>query len=332
MKSSINVAVIGTGYWGKNHVRVYKGLESLGIVKFQKICDVDPVNGQKVADQYHLESTEDYKEILKDQDIDAVSLCTPNDTHYQLGLEFLRAGKHVLIEKPLTLTSKEAEKLAGFAEAENLILMAGHIFRFNPLVRRLKDELEKGALGDAYLLVANRTGLFIPRRECGVIMDLAIHDIDIALYLLDEQLPRKVRAIGGSFWGKKFEEAAFVALDFGEMTCYIFSSWLFPNRVRENWVMGSKGELHVDYANEKMLMFEKRITANANCSLQIHDGPCKELQVEKREPLELELTHFVEHAKKNQQTEVDGYVASKVIKVCEIAVKSLCKQQTMIVT
>lgn len=331
MKSSIGVAVIGTGYWGKNHVRVYKSLENSGTIRFKKICDANPIARKKIAQQYHLESTGNYKEILNDPEIDAVSICTPNDTHYKLGMEFLKAGKNLLIEKPLALTFEEAEQLTEFAEKEKLILMVGHVFRFNPLVRKLKEELKKGTLGNIYLLAANRTCLFAPKRECGVIIDLAIHDVDITLYLLDEKLPRKIHATGSSFLSKKFEETAFIALDFGDTTSYIFSSWLFPNKVRETWTIGSKAGLHLDYVSEKMRMFKDIIIPNAHSGFEVQTGPCKEFSVEKQEPLKLELTRFVENVKRDQQPEVDGHIASRVIKVCQIAAKSLVKQRPLVV-
>jgi len=331
MKSSINVAVVGTGYWGKNHVRIYKSLEDSGTIRFKRICDANAVTRQKIAEQYRLESTGNYKEILNDPEIDAVSLCTPNDTHYKLGMEFLKAGKNLLIEKPLALTFEEAEQLTKFAEKEKLILMVGHVFRFNPLVRKLKEEFTKGSLGDVYLLAANRTCLYPPKRECGVIIDLAIHDIDITLYLLDEKLPKKIHATGGSFLGKKFEETAFIALDFDGITSYIFASWLFPNKVRETWVIGNKAEVHLDYVSEKMRMFEDVIIPNAYSEFEVQNGPCKEFFFEKQEPLKLELTHFVESVKRHQQPEVDGHIASRVIKVCEIATKSLLKQRPLVV-
>ncbi len=331
MKSTINVAVIGTGYWGKNHVRVFKSLETAGIVKFEKICDANHEICKRITDQYYLESTENYKEILNNEKIDAVSICTPNNTHYKLGLEFLKAGKHLLIEKPLALTFKEAQRLARFAEKEDLILMAGHVFRFNPLVRKLKEELTKGTLGDVYFIVGNRTCLFIPKNECGVIIDLAIHDVDISLFLFDETLPMRVQAVGGSFLRKKFEEVAFVTLDFGSIKNYIFSSWLHPKKVRETWVIGSEGEIHADYVSKKIRMFEKRICSDdAHSKFKIHEGPCRELDIENEEPLKLELTHFVDCVKRNKQPDVDGYVASRVIKVCEIAIKSLQKQRVMV--
>ena len=331
MNATINVAVVGTGYWGQNHVKVYKRLDTQGILRFKKICDANSAISKKIADQYGVASTQSFDEILNDPEIDAVSLCTPNDTHYKLGFEILKAGKNVLIEKPLALSSEEAETLAKIADAQNLVLMPGHIFRFNPLVRKIKEEISKGVIGEPYSLDARRTCLLVPKSECGVILDLAIHDIDIDLYLFDETLPRRVHAIGASPLRNRFEETAFISLDFDGVTSQIFSSWLFPNKLREAWIMGSKGTSYVDFVSERMLMFERRIAANAQSKLEIRDGPCKEVNVERKESLELELTHFVSCVRDNKKPEVDGHIAANVVKVCEAALQSLRNHSTVVV-
>ena len=129
------IGVIGTGYWGKNHVRTYSELVSEGIIDEVKICDINEKRARELGNAFNIDYLTDYKELIRDPKIDAVSIVTPSPTHYQLAKEFMEAGKDVLVEKPMTMDSVEAEKLVQIGRDTGQILMVGHIFRHHPAVR-----------------------------------------------------------------------------------------------------------------------------------------------------------------------------------------------------
>ena len=202
----LNVGVIGAGVWGKNHIRIFSEVEDANLVK---IADLNEKNMNGMSNTFKIKTTTDYKEILNDSEIEAVSICTPASTHYKIIKEALESGKHVLVEKPLTLNSKEGEELVELAKNKNKILMVGHIFRFNPGVLRLKEEIKKGTFGKIYFMYGSRMGLMTPRDDCGVVFDFALHDIDTFCFLLDDQ-PIEVNTVTNSYTKSKFEDVGFI--------------------------------------------------------------------------------------------------------------------------
>lgn len=233
----VKVGVIGYGYWGPNLTRNFYELPAAELVA---LADLKEDRRKQARSKYpQLITTEDYHELF-DLGLDAVVVSTPPGTHYRIARECLEHNLHVLVEKPMTLKSQEAEELIQVAEAKNLILMVGHTFEYNSAVLALKQLIESGELGKIYYVDAARLNLGLFQRDSNVLWDLAPHDISTLLYLLG-QMPVSISAKG---WCCIFEDVcdvAYVNLTFpGNIPAFIHVSWLDPCKVRRITVVGSK--------------------------------------------------------------------------------------------
>jgi len=315
----VNIAVIGTGVWGKNHVRVCSEIEECNLVK---ICDLREGYLKEVGDRFKINTTRDYKEILADKNIVAVDICTPASTHYKIVKEALEAGKHVHVEKPIALTSKEGEELRAIAENQKRILMVGHLFRFNTGILKLKEEIHKGTLGNIRFMQSTRVGLMIPKPDCGVIFDYALHDIDVFCFLLG-QYPTEVRAFAGNYLERDFEDFGFLNFEYKNgVKASAFVSWLMPEKIRELWIVGDKKSARLDYSTQEISLFDKAIEKKENL-LSVKDGSKENLDFVKKEPLKEEIRHFINCIKTGKKPNVSAETAVNVVKVIEAVHKSI---------
>lgn len=324
----VSISVIGAGRWGKNHIRVLNELPETDLVK---ICDLE----QKVLDElkrvYKVETTTDFRDVLYDSSIDAVSICTPLSSHYILAKECLKHGKHVFVEKPMTASSREAKELIYLAEEEQKTLMVGHVFRFDPAIKRLKEELDKGKLGDIRFVYSSRVGLMTPRNDCDVISDFASHDFDIISYLLGKQ-PQEVTAVADSFVSN-FYDVGFVNLKFGGVLANVIVSWLCPTKVRELWVVGEHGSAKVDSITQKLEIYDKTVVPYADnfgsFKLLTKEGDVYSPYIKNEEPLKLELEDFISCIKEGKKPVTDGKVGYDVVRVIEAAKESIDKKRVV---
>ena len=176
----IGVAVIGVGFWGRNHARVYMEIPEAELIG---VCDIDAKRAKETAEKYGVEAYTDSRKLLKRSDVDAVSICTWTTTHAKETIRALKAGKNVLVEKPIASTVREAKQIVKMAENERLILMTGFIERFNPGVERVIKTIEEGSIGDIVSATSRRVSEW-PERvgDVGVVKDSAIHDVDTVSY------------------------------------------------------------------------------------------------------------------------------------------------------
>jgi UDP-N-acetylglucosamine 3-dehydrogenase len=301
----LGVGVIGTGFWGKNHARVFANLASTKLVA---VCDSIAAAAQGVATQFNAEYDADVNHLLSRKDIDAVTICTPTTTHKQIADQALMAGKHVLVEKPMTNTVSEAKELLELARRNNLRLMPGHIERFNPPVSYLRNLIDGGKLGKAILLIARRVGRW-PERigDVGVVRDTAIHDIDLARYILKDEA-KSVYASIGSMRHKK-EDYAEIMLQFNNGgTAFIDANWLTPRKTRRLIVTGSDATVQLDYITQELWIEES--------------DKVVEPSIERKEPLTLELAHFAESILNDQPFTVNGIDGLKAVEICEAVLQS----------
>ena len=222
----LGVAVIGTGFWGKNHARAYKELESTNLIA---ICDVNAERAQSIANQFGVKAYTDSTEMLKDKEIEAVSVCTWSTILAKEALKALQAGKHVLVEKPMAADSKQAEKLLKTAEENGLHLTVGFLTRFIPGLQHMQEAVANKKIGELVCATAKRVTQW-PERigDVGVIKDTAIHDIDAMQYLTRED-PIAVLAKTGNMRHKKFEDYAQIMLTYKDgKSAFIESNWLTP--------------------------------------------------------------------------------------------------------
>lgn len=240
----VNIGVIGCGHWGPNHIRVFAGLDRSCVVA---CADTRPAQLTRIAERFKdVHVTTDYRDLLADPNIDAVVVATPTCTHAEIAGDALDAGKHVLVEKPLALTTIEARRLTDKAHAGELVLMVGHVFLYNNGIIKLKELISRGELGRIHYLDAVRTNLGPVRGDVNALYDLGTHDISIFNYLLDA-IPVEVAAHGSCISQRGIEDVCFAALRYpGGTLAHIHVSWLNPRKVRTMTVVGQRKMAHWD--------------------------------------------------------------------------------------
>ncbi len=304
--SKLGVAVIGVGFWGKNHVRVFSELSETELVA---VCDVDVEKAKTIGEPYGVEVYSDSRRLLRRKDVEAVSICTWTTTHAAEAMRALKAGKHVLVEKPLASTIREARRIVRFAEQRDRRLMVGFIERFNPSIQRAKNMLKKGEIGELVSATAKRVSQW-PERigDVGVVKDYAIHEIDIMRKIFEED-PTTVYARVGNLKHTKFEDYAQIMLTFKRgKTAFIEANWLTPDRIRNLTLTGSDAIMSLDYLTQEI-------------TIESSDKTLKP-RYEWKEPLKLELQHFAKCIIEDKEPEVTGVDGLKALVIAEAAIKS----------
>jgi predicted dehydrogenase len=292
------IGVIGCGYWGVNYLRV---LSSLG--RPPVVCaDADARRLADVKVQFpQLQFEESAEAVLAHEDVGAVIVSTTASTHHELASLALRAGKDVLVEKPLTLDPREAADLVTLARDQGRVLMVAHTFMYNPAVRRMRELLQRGEAGSIYYLSARRTHLGLIRSDVSALWDLAPHDVSIFSFLLDAR-PQSVTACGGRYLGREQMDTVFATLTYPSgILGNIFVSWVDTNKVREVAVVGSRARYLFDDLNnlEKLRIFQKGISIDRPYSdfgdfqLLLRDGDIISPRLDLVEPLKLLTEHFL---------------------------------------
>lgn len=319
------VAVVGTGHWGKNHARIYKELLSEDMIDNLKICDLDERRARQWGEALEVEYVTSYRDLIEDDNIQAVSIVTPSKTHYQIAKELMEAGKDVLVEKPMTMDVDEARRLVEIAANNNRILMVGHIFRYHPAVCELKHMIDAGALGEIQNMIGTRLYFGLPRRDMGVIYALGIHELDIFCYLLNAEYPESLTASCSRSFSQNIEETAQIFMDFNQAKGYAFESWLVAayGKVRDLIVVGSKGSARVDYLTPRELyMFDNRIVTEGGIPVSVEDEEKRTISIPNAEPLKDELKHFISCIVSRQDPLSDGAVGLRAVVMAEAALMS----------
>jgi len=306
----LNVAVIGCGFWGKNHARIYN---DLGDVSLVAVADVNEEAVKRIGETYSADQYLDPLEIFEREDVEAVSICTPTVTHAELALAAMEAGKHVLVEKPMTNTVGEAESLIRGAEKNGVHLAVGFVERFNPGVIEALRLVSDGEIGDVILARAHRVSRYPLRiSDVGVVKDLAIHDIDIVRQLFDSE-PESVYATAGRI-AHGFEDYANIILRFpGNRSAFIETNWLTPHKIRRLILTGSEGLITVEFITQE-------ITVENN---ERRYQPF----LETREPLTLELEDFVQSVLDDTPPKASGEDGLMALRICEAVLESAEKGQ-----
>ena len=319
------VAVIGTGNWGKNHARLYKELLQEGVVDTVKLCDADEANLNSTGNSLGLEGTADYRQVLADPQIQAVSIATPSKTHYRIARESMESGKDVLVEKPMTMDIKEAEALVDMAARTNRILMVGHIFRYHPAVGELKLRIDAGELGTIQNMISHRFDFGLPRQDMGVIYALGIHELDMFCHLLNVKYPRGLIAITTISYRHDIEETAMITMDFGKVKGYALESWLVPTygKRRDLVVIGSEKAAKIDYLNPAELrLFDAKIITWNGIPRQVENKGETTVTIPYTEPLKEELRHFISCVNSRQKPLTDGMAGLRGVVMAEAALTS----------
>lgn len=328
MTDVINVAVIGYGYWGPNLARNFHQLPD---ARLALVADLDAARLAEVARLYPTTVvTTDYRQALARPEIAAVAVATPVRTHFAIAQEALLAGKHVLVEKPLALTSAEAEALIALAEQQQRTLMVGHTFEYNPAVWKIKEFITAGEIGQVYYAYANRVNLGRVQYDVNALWSIAPHDISILLYLL-EAMPLEVSARGATYLSQGVEDVIFLTLAFpGNVLAHVQASWLDPSKVRRLTIVGSeKMIVYDDVDNEaKVKIYDKGVyrkgsAAYGEFQFRLHSGDIHIPRIDMTEPLKNECAHFIECVRTGQRPRTDGACGLRVVRVLEAAQQSL---------
>lgn len=321
----LRVAVIGVGHMGQNHVRVFSEIPTCQLVA---LADVDSVCGTSLSQKYQCHFYQDYHEMLDKEDIDAVSIVVPTHLHKTVALDVMQRGIHVLLEKPISDTLEDAYAIVRAAEENNVTLLIGHIERFNPAVNRLIKIVRQGRLGNITSLVATRVGLLLsPKKDTNVVIDLAVHDIDIMNYILDDQ-PREVYANGGKALLGTHNDYAEIFMKYGTISGFVVVNWITPLRIRKLCITGNKGYAELDYITQELIVHENSYEKNydeksGHFVMSLSDSDRVHVGVDVKEPLKEEILHFLRCVAGNEAPLCRGPEAIAALKIALEAQKQI---------
>jgi predicted dehydrogenase len=329
MKKEISLGVVGCGYWGPNLVRNFRQLPDCNL---KLVCDTSPHRLAHMRQVYpDVEGANQFNVMLNGANLDAVAIATPVRFHYSMTKASLLAGKHTLIEKPMACSAAECEELIALARQQGVVLMVGHTFLFSPAVRKVKEIIEWGDIGELRYISARRLNLGLFQKDINVTWDLAPHDISIILYVMEES-PTAVACYGDAHVTPGVEDVTNLYLSFRKnRAAVIHSSWLDPKKVREITFVGSKRMiLYDDVApHEKIKIYDARVEVPphydtfAEFAYSYHYGDMYVPHVKQDEPLKLECQHFLECIHNGSTPISSGQKGLDVVQVLELATQSL---------
>lgn len=330
----IRVGVIGYGYWGPNIVRNLQGLDS---TRVEMVCDSSPKALARVHKAYPgLRTTQDSRELLRSPEIDAVAVITPVWAHYELAKEALENGKHVFIEKPFTANSDQAKELIDLAARKGLTIMVDHTFLFTGAVRKIRQLVESGSLGELYYYDSLRVNLGLFQHDVSVIWDLAPHDLSIMDHLIKAE-PEAVVATGERHLNG-VEDVAFMTIYFPRnVIAHINVNWLSPVKIRTTLIGGQKKMLVWNdlVADEKIRVYDKGVNIASgegirNMLVSYRTGDMWAPQVEQLEALHAELGYFADCIMKSETPFNDGHAGLRVVQMLEAAEESIQKRGELV--
>jgi predicted dehydrogenase len=291
--SAVRIGQVGLGYWGPNLARNFDDLAELAW-----LCDLDERSLARYAMRHpRARMTNRYEDLLDDPSVDAVAVATPVALHYAMAKQALEAGKHVFVEKPPAMRAHEMEDLYTLAAERRLVLMPGHLLLYHPGVRKLKELIGSGALGEVLCIYGNRQNLGKIRRDENALWSLGVHDLSVILYLVEEE-PDEVVAHGNSFLTPGVEDVVFCYLHFPSgKIAHMHLSWLDPHKMRKITVVGSEKMAVFDdmELDRKVTIYDKAPWKRADSygEWQTRSGDIHIPKVSTDEPLKLECQHFL---------------------------------------
>jgi UDP-N-acetylglucosamine 3-dehydrogenase len=293
--SPVAVAVVGAGNMGRHHARNYADLPGADL---RAIVDAEPRRAQELAARYGAATFSTVPELLdRAPEVTAVSVAVPTSLHEDVAGALLDAHRHVLIEKPIAGTVEEAERLIELAAERSVVLAVGHVERFNPAVRELKRRIDEGSLGDVLSLVARRVGVMPPQvRDANVIVDLAVHDIDVFRYLLGAAAPEELYCNAGKAIAGDRLDFADIFLRFDAVACFLQVNWVTPVKIRSLALTGSEGYAELEYVTQRLDYYPARPVREVQSFAELEaysEQEPERLDFKHREPLAIELSEFL---------------------------------------
>ncbi len=325
----INVGVIGAGYWGPNIIRNFMANTNTSVLACSDL------NGERLAHIGRLyptiKTTQNYSEVVNHGDLDLIAVCTPVDTHFKITKHALEAGKHVLIEKPMTSSSRQADELIDLAEKKDLKIFIDHTFVFTGAVQKIKQLVRGRELGDIYYFDSVRINLGLFQHDVNVLWDLAPHDISIMQYILDKQ-PVSVVATGADHTGTGLENVAYLTIYFEDnLIAHFHTNWLSPVKIRQTLIAGSKKMVVWDdnQPSEKIRIYDKGIEILDkpdevyHMLVQYRTGDMYSPKISDREALATQVEHIVNCLNDQETPMADGHAGRSVIRILEAAQESI---------
>jgi predicted dehydrogenase len=329
--NKVRVGVIGCGYWGPNLIRNFFGCPN---TELTAICDANPARLESVGRTYGSVKLVSSVDQLLETGIEAVAIATPVSTHYSLATRCLEAGLHVLVEKPLASTTQEAQSLVDLAARKQRVLMVDHTYLFNPAVRRIKELVESGELGDLYYVDSIRINLGLFQHDVNVVWDLAPHDLSIVDYVLDYEA-RSISAWGCAHANVDIEDIAYVNVDYGDrMMANFHVNWLSPVKIRQMIFAGSRKSLIFNDLNttEQIKVYDRGINvgsgdeARRKAQIDYRAGDIWSPHIAPQEALAAVVSHFAECIREGKTPLSSGQLGLRVVRLLEAATRSIRAQ------
>lgn len=329
--TATSIGVIGCGYWGPNLLRNFAENEA---AELRWICDLETERLAAMARRYPAAKTAgNYQELLADRELDAVAVATPVATHSQIAREALLAGKHVLVEKPLTATAREAEELIDLAERNSRTLMVDHTFVYTGAVRKMKEIVLSGELGELLYFDSVRINLGLFQRDINVVWDLAPHDLSIMDYLLERQ-PDAVSALGSCHIERGIENIAYLVMHFpDDFIAHFHFNWLAPVKIRRTLIAGSRRMILYDdiEPTEKVRVYDKGVTTNRvgdreadyQTLVSYRTGDVWAPKLDSTEALRYVVAEFLDSIGSGRKPLTDGATGLRVVRLLEAAQQSI---------
>jgi len=326
----VGIGVVGYGYWGPNLVRNFS---SIGTAQVVSVCDTDPERRALCSRLYpSIATTADFNELLFDPRIDALVIATPVHSHFTLARAALRAGKHVLVEKPIAQTSTEVRRLIDEAQRRGLVMMVDHTFLYTPAVQKIRELIVGHSLGDIYYYDSIRSSLGLFQSDVNVIWDLAVHDVSIVQFILDEE-PVAVSATAANHVAGSPENMAHITLFFpGNCVAHVSVNWLSPIKVRQTFVGGSRKMIVYNdlEPTEKIKIYDKGITVSPEKAHQTRigyrAGDMLAPHLSAKEALQTEASHFIDCIVNGTAPISSGLSGLQVVEILEAACASIAKR------
>jgi len=328
------VGVIGCGYWGPNLLRNFAENET---AELRWMCDLDAKRLNAMGRRYPgTQTTTDYKSLMADPELDAVAIATPVWTHFNFAKDALEAGKHVLVEKPLTASVAEAEQLIELAERSGLTLMVDHTFVYNGAVRKIKEIVQSGELGDLLYFDATRINLGLFQDDINVVWDLAPHDFSIMDFVVDGQ-PELLSAVGSCHIKQGIENIAYVLLKFpNELIAHFHFNWLSPVKIRHTLIAGSRKMVVYDdiEPTEKVRVYDRGVTTRSESDVVDKEAAYQTLvsyrtgdvwvpKLDSTEALHYVCQEFLSAIAQSRRPLTDGQAGLRVVRLLEAAQRSI---------
>lgn len=328
----IGIGLIGYGYWGPNLARNFSELSDARLVA---CCDLRPDRLEALGQKYpSVRLTTSPQDIITSPDVDAIVIATPVSTHYELAHQALSAGKHILIEKPMTTSTHEADDLIALAKARGRVLMVDHTFVYTGAVRKIREIIDQGEMGDIYYFDSVRVNLGLFQHDINVIWDLAPHDLSIMDYLIGSQ-PQAVSAFGASHLGQAAENIAYLNLRFDDnLIGHIHINWLAPVKLRKTLISGKRKMIVYDdmETSEKVKVYDSGVSITKSPEsiyhtlVQYRTGDMYAPKLDQREALSVECEHFIDVIQNGAVPIVDGAAGRRIVALLEAAQASLEQQ------